>query len=279
MGQTLSCCYSAEIENKHESTSKEPAQPENTPSKEEKYDWKTKGQQQIKMVEATKSEVLTGYDSELDYDSESELLPPKAHIKKLEATSQELAQLENTPSKEEKYDCKTKGRQQIKELEPTLQGDAQAKKTTKSEVLTGDDSDGYDSDGYDSEYDSDGYDYDSESELLPPKAQIKELEATSKELAQLENTPIKEEKSDRKTKGQQQIKELEPRLQRDAKAKKTPVKKGTSACDRALEKLRRKQAKDLEAPPQIKTPRPIGPDLCELNLTKYMISRLFDFIM
>ena len=199
MGQTLSCCYSAEIENKHESTSKEPAQPE------------------------------------------------------------------NTPSKEEKYDCKTKGRQQIKELEPTLQGDAQAKKTTKSEVLTGDD--------------SDGYDYDSESELLPPKAQIKELEATSQELAQLENTPIKEEKSDRKTKGLQQIKELEPRLQRDAKAKPTHGKKGTSACDRALEKLRRKQAKDLEAPPQIKTPRPIGPDLCELNLTKYMISRLFDFIM
>jgi hypothetical protein len=236
---------------------------------------------------------LTGYESEydsgLDYDSDSELLPPKAHIKKLEATRQELAQPENPPSKEEKYDCNTKGQQQIKELEPTLQGDAQAKKTTKSEVLTGDDSDGNDaygndsdgndSDGNDSEYDSDGYDYDSESELLPPKAQIKELEATSQELAQLENRPIEEEKYDRKTKGQQQIKELEPRLQRYAKAKNTPIKKGTSACDRALEKLKRKQAKDLEAPPQIKTPRPIGPDLCELNLTKYMISRLFDFIM
>ena len=114
---------------------------------------------------------------------------------------------------------------------------------------------------------------------MSPKAQIKELEATNQELPQLENTPIKEEKSDRKTKGQQQIKELEPRLQRDAKAKPTHSKKGTSACDRALEKLRRKQAKDLEAPPQIKTPRPIGPDLIELNLTKYMISRLFDLIM
>ena len=175
-------------------------------------------------------------------------------------------------------DRKTKGQQQIKELEPTLQGDAQAKKTTKSEVLTGDDSDGYDYDS-ESEYDS-GLDYDSESELLSPKAQIKELEATNQELPQLENTPIKEEKSDRKTKDQQQqIKELEPRLQRDAKAKPTHSKKGTSACDRALEKLRRKQAKDLEAPPQIKTPRPIGPDLIELNLTKYMISRLFDLIM
>ena len=176
MGQTLSCCYSAEIENKHESTSKEPAQPENTPSKEEKYDWKTKGRQQIKMVEATKSEVLTGYDSELDYDSESE--------------------------------------------------------------------------------------------LLPPKAQIKELEATSQELAQPENTPSKEEKSDRKTKGQQQIKELEPTLEENAQPKKTPSKKGNSACDRDLEKLRQKQAKDLEAPPKIKTPRPIGPDLCKLTLTK-----------
>ena len=174
-------------------------------------------------------------------------------------------------------DRKTKGQQQIKELEPTLQGDAQAKKTTKSEVLTGDDSDGYDYDS-ESEYDS-GLDYDSESELLSPKAQIKELEATNQELPQLENTPIKEEKSDRKTKGRQQIKELEPRLQRVAKAKPTHSKKGTSACDRALEKLRRKQAKDLEAPPQIKTPRPIGPDLIELNLTKYMISRLFDLIM
>ena len=139
---------------------------------------------------------------------------------------------------------------------------------TQSEVLT----------GYESEYDS-GLDYDSDSELLRPKAQIKELEATSQELAQPENTPSKEENSDCKTKGQQQIKELMPTLQGDAQAKRNPSKKGTSAYDKALEKLRRKQAKDLEAPPQIKTPRPIGPDLCELNLTKYMVSRLFDLIM
>ena len=135
---------------------------------------------------------------------------------------------------------------------------------------------GYDSES--SEYDS-GLDYDSDSELLPPKTQINKLEATSQELPQPENTPSKVEKSASKTKGQQQIKELEPTLQGDAQAKKTPSKKGTSACDKALEKLRRKQAKDLESPPQIKTPRPIGPDLCELNLTKYMVSRLFDLIM
>ena len=132
---------------------------------------------------------------------------------------------------------------------------------TQSEVLTG-----YDS-GYDSEYDSE---YDSDSELL---------EATSQELPQPENTPSKEEKSASKTKGQQHIKELEPILKRNQRAKNTPSKKGTSACDKALEKLRRKQAKDLESPPQIKTPRPIGPDLCELNLTKYVVSRLFDLIM
>ena len=194
-----------------------------TSDKEQKSAFKKAKQHQTKEVEATHSEVLTGYDSEYDsvYDSESELLPPKAQIKKLEAT--------------------------------------------QSEVLT----------GYDSEYDSDDYD----SELLPPKAQIKKLEATSQELAQPETTPSKEEKSDCKEKGQQHIKELEPILKRDPQAKKTPSKKGTSACDKALEKLRRKQAKDLESPPQIKTPRPIGPDLCELNLTKYVVSRLFDLIM
>ena len=162
-----------------------------------------------------------------------------------------------TSDKEQKSAFKKAKQHQTKEVE-----------ATQSEVLT----------GYESEYDS-GLDYDSDSELLRPKAQIKELEATSQELAQPENTPSKEEKSDCKTKGQQQIKELEPTLQGDAQAKKTPSKKGTSACDKALEKLRRKQAKDLESPPQIKTPRPIGPDLCELNLTKYMVSRLFDLIM
>ena len=51
MGQTLSCCFSAEIENKHQSTSQEPAQPENIPSKEENHDCKTKGRRQIKKVE------------------------------------------------------------------------------------------------------------------------------------------------------------------------------------------------------------------------------------
>ena len=50
------------------------------------------------MVEATKSEVLTGNDSSY----ESELLSPKAQIKELEATSQEPAQPENTPKKDEK---------------------------------------------------------------------------------------------------------------------------------------------------------------------------------
>ena len=193
-----------------------------TSDKEQKSAFKKAKQHQTKEVEATHSEVLTGYDSENDsvydgYDSESELLPPKAQITKLEAT--------------------------------------------QSEVLTG-----YDS-GYDSEYDSE---YDSDSELL---------EATSQELPQPENTPSKEEKSASKTKGQQHIKELEPILKRNQRAKNTPSKKGTSACDKALEKLRRKQAKDLESPPQIKTPRPIGPDLCELNLTKYVVSRLFDLIM
>ena len=176
-----------------------------------------------------------------------------------EATRQELMQPENTPSKEEKSDCKTKGRQQIKIVE-----------ATNSEVQI--------------EYDS-GYDYDSDSELLPHKAQIKEFEATSQELAQPENTPSKEEKSDFK-KGQQQIKEVKPTLEEDSK--KTPSKKGNSACDRALQKLRQKQAKDLESPSKIKTPRPIGPDLCELRLTKlsnnYIMydidyrSHLFDLI-
>ena len=110
-------------------------------------------------------------------------------------------------------------------------------------------------------------------------------ETPSQELVQPENTPSKEEKSDFK-KGQQQIKGLEPTLEENPK--KTPSKKGNSACDRALQKLRQKQAKDLESPSKIKTPRPIGPDLCELRLTKlsnnYIMydidyrSHLFDLI-
>ena len=93
MGQTLSCCFSAK---EAPDPSQELMQPENTPSKEEKSDCKTKGRQQIKIVEATNSEVQIEYDSGYDYDSDSELLPHKAQIKEFEATSQELAQPENT---------------------------------------------------------------------------------------------------------------------------------------------------------------------------------------
>ena len=50
------------------------------------------------MVEATKSEVLTGNDSSY----ESELLSPKAQIKELEATSQEPAQPEKMMTAREK---------------------------------------------------------------------------------------------------------------------------------------------------------------------------------
>ena len=50
------------------------------------------------MVEATKSEVLTGNDSSY----ESELLSPKAQIKELEATSQEPAQPEKIMTAREK---------------------------------------------------------------------------------------------------------------------------------------------------------------------------------
>ena len=59
------------------------------------------------MVEATKSEVLTGNDSSY----ESEVLSPKAQIKELDVTSQKPAQPENTPKKDEKAGTPCQGLQ------------------------------------------------------------------------------------------------------------------------------------------------------------------------